>query len=130
MEATMSSFEHAPDPIAGSRAKARFIAALGAAAAIASCFADAAALFVERPAQAMTPREALAATARPEADAEGVSKGTRRAERNTQLADAGERRKLAGDEALEPCPAPTPPQFEAMPQGTRELGDFPHLPFA
>jgi hypothetical protein len=126
----MSSTEFAPRTIAGSSARLRFIVACGAAAAIASCFADAAALFAEQPARTMTAHEALAAAAASEASSADVRAPAARAERPIVVAEAGERRKLAADQRLEPCPAPGVPQFEASPQGPQDVGDFPKLPFA
>jgi hypothetical protein len=117
-------------PVAGAPRKLRFVAALGAAAAIVSCLADAAALFVEQPARTATAHEVLAAGAVPHPGGDGSDAAGSRRERPTVVADAAERRKAAVDQPLEPCAAPSPPQFEATPQGPRELGDFPGIPYA
>lgn len=126
----MSPTEFAPRTIAGSSARLRFIVACGAAAAIASCLADAAALFAEQPARTMTAHEALAAAATREAASAEARAAALRAERPIVVAEAGERPNPAADQRLEPCAAPGAPQFEASPQGPHDLGDFPKLPFA
>jgi hypothetical protein len=126
----MISTEFTLAPVAGVPRKLRLVAALGAAAAIASCFADAAALVVEQPARTATAHEVLAARSAPEPRGEGADNARSRRERSTVVAENAQRRKSAVDQPLEPCAAPSPPQFEATPQGPRELGDFPGIPYA
>jgi hypothetical protein len=129
-EAIMSATEFTLPTIRGSRAKLRLVAALGVAAAIASCFADAAAPRAEPPARTTAARYGSAIASARDARGEARVAEAPRNERRTVIADAGERRKSTSDQPLEPCPAPSAPQFEASPQGPRDLGDFPRFPFA
>ncbi len=130
----MISTELATPPIAGSPRTLRLAGALGAAALIASCVADAAALFVAKPERAVTAHEILASSLARAPREEPSAPAARRSPANAVVADASERRKPSPDQPLAqplaPCPVPEVPQFEPSPHAPRELGDFPLVPLA
>ena len=127
----MSSYDYVPRPIEGAHVKKQVLAAVAAATAIISCVANGAALFADQPARAMGPHEVIAvAAANRENDASNTAPEPKQQKRHQIVADAGDPRMSEADQPLAPCPAPVAPQFEAMPQGSREIGDFPRQPFA
>lgn len=127
----MSSYQYVPRPIEGARVRKHVLAAVAGAAAIISCVANGAALFADQPARAMSLHEVIAvAAANHESDASNTAPEPKQQKGHQIVADAGDRRTSEADQPLAPCPAPVAPQFDAMPQGPRELGDFPRQPFA
>ncbi len=126
----MISTQFALPPLARPAGTLRIVAALGAAALIASCVADAAALVVAQPERAATAHEVIAAAVAREPRQEPSAPAARRSPANAVVADASERRKPSPDQPLAPCPVPEVPQFEPSPHAPRELGDFPLVPLA